>query len=378
MKGCCGGDHVRIGIAFRTFHEQSGLPRYCVELARQLARTDDVYLFARTVDTPVPARGVVRFPFSFHSKRIEYGPNTLVNSALLSIGRRALNLDVVNTQGAELLGFDVITAHGTWWGHYRSHATLNPTLAKELRKSVMPIVERAAFGGRRFRRVIAVSQLTRRELREKYEVPDDRIVVIPEGVDPERFRPDSARRQSWRQRMGYGEELILLHVTTDFVRKGLRTIIQALPHVDSDTRLVVVGNEDPNPYLDQAKKLGVEHQIRFTGRAETIEDFYAGADAFVFPSHYEAFGLAVLEAMASGLTVICTRGLGVTELLADGKDCLMLDAWDDPLELAERIQNVHAGGTKRLGAEARRTAELHSWARTAASTREVYEACLRR
>ena len=178
--------------------------------------------------------------------------------------------------------------------------------------------------------------------------------------------------------MGYGDEPILLHVTTDFVRKGLRTIIRALPHIDSDARLVVVGDEDPSPYREEAKRLGVEQRITFSGRAETIEDFYMGADAFVFPSHYEAFGLSILEAMASGLPVICTRGLGATELMTDGKDCLLLESWDDPLELAEKIESLETAGPRTLGAAARRTAELHSWARTAASTRQVYEGCLRK
>ncbi len=369
---------MRVGLAFRTFHERSGLPRYCVELARRLGRTDDVYVFARTVEAQIPVKGVVRFPWSFHSKRIEYGPNTIVNSALLAMGKRALGLDVINTQGAELLGFDVITAHGTWWGHFRSHAFLNPALGAELRKSVMPLVERANYRGKRYRKIIAVSELTRRELRETYEVPDEDIVVIPEGVDLDRFRPDDGRRRAWRTKMGFDGELVLLHVTTDFVRKGLRTIIQSLPLLSADTRLVVVGGEDPGPYLEEARRLGVAPQITFVRFADAIEDFYAGADIFVFPSHYEAFGLSLLEAMASGLPVICTSGLGAADLLTDCRDVLLLRAWDDPDELAAKANALGPDARQGMGNAARRTAELYPWDLTAARTREVYESCLRR
>src|SRR2546428_2169845 len=113
---------MRIGIAWRYFHERSGLPRYCSELARHLGQTDEVYLFAHSVEVELPVRGVVKFPFFFHSDRMEYGPNTLVDSAIVSAGKRRLGLDLVNTQNGTLLAQDVITAHGTWWRHYEIHA----------------------------------------------------------------------------------------------------------------------------------------------------------------------------------------------------------------------------------------------------------------
>ena len=368
---------MRVGLAFRTFHERSGLPRYCTELARCLVRTDDVYLFARTLETDVPAKGVVRFPWTFHSKRIEYGPNTLVNSALLRVGKSVLGLDAVNTQGAELLGMDVITAHGTWWGHHRAHAAADAAFEAELRKSMMPVVERANYRGRRYRRIIAVSELARRELHEIYNVPNEHIDVIPDGVDLRRFRPDRERRRAWRSAMGFDGELVLLHVTTDFVRKGLRTIIRALPQIEGDPRLVVVGREDPAPYREEARRLGVDGALTFVPFAEAIEDFYAGADVFAFPSHYEAFGLSLLEAMASGLPVVCTNGLGATDLMTDGKDALLLRVWNDPRELAAKVNTLGSEPRHAIGAAARRTAEAYPWERTAAETREVYEACLR-
>ena len=369
---------MRIGVAFRTLHERSGLPRYCVELVRRLGATDDVYLFARSVEAATPAKGVVRYPWSFHSRRLEYGPNTLVNAALIGVARRRLRLDVVNTQGAEMLGFDVITAHGTWWGHFRAHAAADPAMAAELRKSMFPLVERANYRGRRYRRIIAVSELTRRELRGTYAVPDADIETIPEGVDLAHFRPDAAKRRAWRKQMGFDGEFVLLHVSTDFVRKGLRTILRALPRMDRNARVVVVGGENPGPFQQEARRLGVADRVTFAGFVDDVAGCYAGADAFVFPSHYEAFGLSVLEAMAAGLPVVCTRGLGVSELLTDGKDALLLDRWDDPEELAAKVAVLHGSAGPEVGRAARRTAEAYPWERTAARTRAVYEACLRR
>ena len=370
---------MRIGLAWRAFHERSGLPRYCVELARRLARTDELHLFARTVEASIPGtKSVTRFPFDFRSKRVEYGPNTVVNSAVLRTAKALRRLDIVNTQGAELLGFDVITAHGTWWGHFRAHAAEDSVLRAELGKSMFPVVERANYRLRRYKRVIAVSELTRRELRGTYEVPDEDIVTIPEGVDVARFRPDETRRRAWRSRMGFDGDFVLLHVTTDFVRKGLRTIIRAMPSLSRNARLIVVGREDPAPYQEEARRLGVADQITYVPYAEAIEDFYAGADVFVFPSHYEAFGLSVLEAMAAGLPTVCTRSLGVAELLTDGNDAILVNRWDNPTELAEAVNRLGPDARRTIGRAARSTAERHPWELTTRETRIVYESCLRR
>lgn len=366
---------MRIGIAFRNFHLRSGLPRYCVEIARRIAHLDELYVFARTVEVDIAARGTIRFPWSFHSTTLEYGPNGLVNCALIATAKKVLGLDIAHTQGSDLLGFDVITAHGTWWGHFRSHAASDPLAAVELRKSILPILERANYRGRRYKRIIAVSELGRRELMEAYEVPQDDITVVPDGVDSEQFRPDPARRRAWRNRMGLNGETVLLHVSTDFVRKGLLTIIRALPSMEGNPHLVVVGRDDPAPYQAEARKVGAR-EVTFLPFAEAIEDCYAGADAFVFPSDYESFGLSLLEAMASGLPVICTRAVGAAELMTDGKDVILLDRSDDPHELAVKVDVALSDG-KGIGRAARQTAEQYPWDRTVSQTRDVYEACLR-
>lgn len=372
-----GGTALRIGLVYRDFHERAGLPRFCVELARSLSRTDDVFLFSRRIGATIPAKRIVRFPWSFRSMRIEYGPNTVVNSSLVGVGKRVLGLDVVNTQGAEMLGFDVITAHGTWPAYLRACASVQPDLSAELRKSVMPLVERANYRTRRYKRIIAVSEMTRRELRAIYGVPDEDIEVIPEGVDLQRFRPDPIRRSAWRKRMGFEGRFVLLHVTTDFSWKGLRTILRALPGIEGDPHLVVVGPGDPAPYLAEMDP-EAKSRVTFFKFQENIEDFYSGADLFLFPSRRESFGLCLLEAMASALPVICTKDLGAAELMTDGKDALLLDRWDSPEELIDKANAIGPTGGMKIGVAARQSAEMYSWERMANRTRTVYEACLPR
>ena len=370
---------MRIGIAWRHFHERSGLPRYCTQLARRLARDDDVFLFARTVEVPIESEGVVTFPFLFKSKRLEYGPNTILNSAIVSIARSRLGLDIVNTQDATLLGHDVITAHGTWWGHYQVHAINDSAMARELRKSVIPLVEKWNYRRRHYRRIIVPSRLVLSELQRAYQVPEDDMTVVYDGVDAASFRPDPSRRAAWRSAHNFLDEIVLLHISTDFLRKGLWTLVRSLPLLPASVVLFVVGRENPSPYLALARELGVDRRIRFASSANPLEDFYNGCDLYVFPTFYESFGLTLLEAMACARPVVCTRTAGASELMRDGHDAILLDRWDDPVELAAKISYAidSAVGTS-LGRAARQTAEAYTWERTCALTRDVFEAAMRR
>ncbi len=368
---------MKIGLAWRNFHERSGLPRYCTQLARRLAQRDEVYLFARSVEVDIESKKVVTFPFLFTSKRLEYGPNTVLNSAIIAVAKRRLGLDVVNTQDATLLGQDVITAHGTWWGHYRVHAMNNSAMARELRKSVIPLVERWNYRRRRYRRIIVPSRLVWSELRERYGVPEDDMTVVYDGVDPTLFRPDPERRLSWRRAHGFGDEIVLLHISTDFLRKGLWTLVRSLPLLPPSVCLFVIGREDPSPYLAAARQHGVQNRIRFAASADPLEDFYNGSDIYVFPTFYESFGLTLLEAMACAMPVVCTRSAGVAEILHDGRDGVLLDRWDDPRELAAKVSYmIESGIGPGVGREACRTAQSYGWQRTAALTRQVYEAAV--
>jgi len=364
-------------MAYRDIHTRAGLPRYCLELSEALARTDEVFLFSRDAGSGIPGTRLFQYPLSFRSMRLEYGPNTLVNSALVGMVKRVLGLDAVITHGGEMIGFDVITAHGTWPGYMRAVQEFAPERIPELRKSMIAAIERINYLSRRYKRIVAVSELTRRELIRDYGVQDDRIDVIPEGVNTDRFRPDSARRRSWRERHGLTDRFVLLHVSTDFAWKGLRTIVKAFPLLQGDPHLVVVGPGNPEPYLSEADPR-VRDSITFLGFQESVEDCYAGADLFVFPSRRESFGLSVLEAMSSGLAVVCTRGLGVTDIMTEETDSVLLDRCDDSQELATKVNALGPEERKAIGAAARRTAQAYSWGTVASRIRSVCEACLRR
>ncbi len=168
---------------------------------------------------------------------------------------------------------------------------------------------------------------------------------------------------------------MFLFVGSGFARKGLEVLARAavrLVRRGRTFRVVVVGKGDPAPYRRLLRNGGAEDRFVFTGPVAGAVDFYLGGDAFVFPTVYEPFSNACLEAMAAGLPVVTTAVNGAAEVLRDGESGFVLpDPQDDAL-LALRMDDLLDGELRRrMGAEARRAAMPLTPERNAAETLAV-------
>lgn len=209
------------------------------------------------------------------------------------------------------------------------------------------------------RLIIANSRMVKEQIMMHYGVPEDKIIIIYNGVDLERFnhRNRDLWRHSVRDSLGISEDsMVLLFVGSGFERKGLGTLIRALPLIKADTKVLIIGKGRIDKYTALAKGLGVSERILFLGTQNEIERFYAVADLFVLPTLYDPFSNATLEAMASGLPVITTKNNGVAEFIEDGKEGYVTTSLSDPEELADRINLClprldYMGKTARLKAE---------------------------
>ena len=226
-------------------------------------------------------------------------------------------------------------------------------------------LERRVFRSEALRAVIAISAMGKREIIRHFGVAGEVISVVYNGVDLSRFPVErkAEARDALRCRFGVtGEEPVFLYVGSGFARKGVRTLIRAAGRVAArgiPFRLVLVGKGDPRPYL--AESGPARDRLLFTGPSRGAEEYFLGADAFVFPTLYEPFGSVCLEAMAAGLPVVTTCFSGASEVLRDGESGFVLSDPLDDAALADRMERLCRKDLReKMGAASRVKAESMS------------------
>jgi len=293
------------------------------------------------------------------------------------------NFDVIHSSEAEGMYQDVITAHSCIRAAFEK-LSFDNALYDFLRR-VRPFTffgleaEKFVYCKRKYKKIIAVSSGIKREIVKYYGVPNWDIVVIPNGVNLEEFRPNRRKRVKIREQLKIDEnEVVLMFSGYEFKRKGLRYIIEALPKIKGDVKLLVVGKDDPEPYRKLASKLGVIDKVIFMGFVQDISECYAASDIFVFPTLYEAFSLVTLEAVASGLPILATKVNGTEELIVNGYNGFFIER--DGNDIAEKVNILvdDDGLRKKMSKNARKTARNYSWEKVARKTLEVYEEVVKR
>ena len=142
---------------------------------------------------------------------------------------------------------------------------------------------------------------------------------------------------------------------------------------DSRVRVMVIGKDDETAYCRVAKRKGILSWLLFVPFAEKAEVYYSMGNALVFPS-YGSFGLVVLETMACGLSVVVSAQAGVSELIADGRDGLVLKDPADSCTLAHLLWVLEDPDQReRLGKAARAIALRHIWDAVAEKTVVEYK-----
>ncbi len=232
------------------------------------------------------------------------------------------------------------------------------------------------------RRVIAVSESTARDLRELLSVPADKIRVVYSGCAPQ-FRPLApADCAAALRRYGISPPYVL-HVGTLEPRKNLVRLLSAYRRAGATLAdwpaLVLVG--EPGWGTDAVRKaiahLGLGDRVRLTGAVAgaDLPALYSAAEAFVYPSLYEGFGLPPLEAMACGVPVITSEVASLPEVVGDA--ALRIDPRDEAA-LADALTRVLTDAALRASLRARGPARAQhfTWERCARATLAVYEEAL--
>lgn len=260
------------------------------------------------------------------------------------------------------------------WLHY-VHAAYHPPIAGQpLRR----IVQRAAAGkARRDERavtaragvVIANSQLTARHAVELLGADPQRVHVVYYGADAGRFHPPSPdERAEARRALGVaGDAPVLVFVgALGDRRKGFDTLFRAFTGLAAEpgwegTLLVAGAGGELEEWKRRVTAAGMERRVRFLGFQPDVRRVLFAADAMVAPTRYEAYGLAVQEAICCGLPAIVSRAAGVAERIPAPLDALLLDDPGDADELAARLRGWVSGLDRYRAAALELSGALRAW-----------------
>lgn len=235
------------------------------------------------------------------------------------------------------------------------------------------------------RRVIANSMKTKQEIVRHYDYPEDRIAVVYNGVDLDRFHPRNRERLREPARAALGlapDDLALLFVGSGFERKGLSFCLKGIALALSrcpqiPLKLIVAGKGNPRPYVALARTLDLRGRVRFVGAWAKMEELYAAADAFILPTLYDSFANVTLEAAAAGLPILTSRQNGASELIEDGRSGLIVSSPTELPEIGGKLSELFDMTRRRvLGWAARDVAVQFPVSQYAQGTMQVYQAIM--
>ena len=360
---------LRPTLVFPGCHVRGGVERVVWETMRHLAPHHPVTVVASEVEAdgvdnvtlrrvPAPRRAGPLTPLLWKRAATPHVPSGA--GVVVSYGSNCPVGDVVVVQ----------SVHRAWLELGRP-VRYGPVEVPNLMRYALPrhqvilALEAAYFRSRRYRRVVAVSENVAADLRRLYDVPGDRIVVIPNGYAPEQCSPErsAALRDRSRAEIGLGAgDVAILLVANEWHRKGLRVLLDAVAAISGEPlHVVLVGRMPPDAHAGQIARLGLTARVHYCGATDDVARYYAAADLFVMPTQYEAFGSVVVEALASGVPVITTARAGAAVAVQPGVNGLLQDEPLDAVELAELLRRALEPGT------------LERWRQAAAGSVSGYE-----
>lgn len=322
-------------------------------LKRRLSSIGGSEKYAKAVLSALRERGVEPVLYCIEGKGVPEG-TTLCPLSIPQVGKtlelllynRRVQSALSRSQGFRaVLSFDKTLIHthlrlggGLHRAWLRRKERITPRWARPLiwshpyHRAVLEI-ERRGLTCHALEKVIANSEMVRREVLEIYDLDPLKVVVIHNGVEwhqlEEPFLNAPMARRDWGLPLD-PKGFTFLFVGNGFRRKGLAQAILALEKLPKEVNLLVVGKDGQLPrYRALVEAKGLGGRVFFAGEQPDPMRFYQLADAFVLPTLYDPFSNATLEALAMGLYVVTTRDNGCSEVIKDFAGTII----EDPLDL---------------------------------------------
>src|SRR5262245_13798528 len=380
--------------------DAGGMNVYIRELARELGRSGvEIDIFTRRIDCDTPT---IQYPaYGVRLVSLPAGPATLLPPGDLHPFVAEFSCRLARFSEREQRPYDLIHSH--YWlsaaaalplarASNVAHVTMFHTVERLKSQQYGAPASNSLASQMRVeteRRIAAtvdrISVSTEHEgeqLRRLYGLAPNLFQVIPCGVDLDAFTPGTpAEREMARQRLASDGRPMLLFVGRLDAIKDLDLLLASVARMRTDAVLHIVGGDpDGDPELDRLRALtgdlGIAERVRFPGAVaqRDLPDYYRAPDALVVTSRYESFGLAAVEALASGLPVVAAQVGGLPSIIAHGENGLLV-RWRCPEAFAEQLDLLleDEGLRDRLSANARPSVERFSWERIGDEVRALYQ-----
>ncbi|MGB2551837.1 glycosyltransferase family 4 protein [Campylobacter sp. MOP51] len=227
---------------------------------------------------------------------------------------------------------------------YRAGDGVHKVYMKEKKSLLNPLnlvycyLERRCFENSK--KIIANSNFVKNQIVQTYEIPEEKIKVIYNGVKiQDDFNKLEAKNELNIQFDIRADIPLILFVGSGFERKGVNEFLHLLSKLKSQFQALIIGKDKKiNAYKQLAKSLNLADKVKFLGARNDIWKFYKASDIFIFPTRYEPFSNVVLEALSFKNAVITTAQNGASEILP--KDFVMSSPSDENvLSVIEKLLN---------------------------------------
>lgn len=380
---------MKIAYAMINVNRHDGSARAVVEVAERLAKRHDVHLFARNVEDAnldkitwhkIPGLGwpeVADFlSYRWLSKfKLKLQDFDIVHS----IGCNAWEANVVTIQNIQPVKARILERLSR-----NESVSLPRKMTRWLYLKTTSAAERSVYEKgttRHSTMFLPVSKGVCRELKKTYNIGRSSIKIIPNAADIKHFQPSSGEeKQNWRSRNGLKkEDIIAIFVGGEWARKGLDFAIKSVARSKHRNLKLFIAGTDPDEarFRQMAAETGKSERIIFGGFRKDVAKAIGAADLFLFPSWYEAFSLASIEAAACGLPIVTTHINGTEDFIRPDETGVFIER--DPDNIAVVLDEIlmFPQRLKKMGKAARKLVESkYTWDQVADETEKAYRELL--